>query len=413
MKAEIIAVGSELLTARFQDTNSVFLMRRLEDLGLPVLRRTVVGDRLEDLVPTIDSARRRADLVLLSGGLGPTGDDVTREAMARALGRELVLEEAILRGLEERFARRGRIMSAPNRRQAFVVSGAAVLANRMGTAPGLWIEDNGIRFVLLPGPPHELEAVFEDHVWPRLAALRRGYGARRMLRTTGLTESDVEARIADLYPRTDDLRLTILASPGQIDLHVASFSERTEEEAAAQADRLASELAGCLEPAIYARTNDPLENIVAELLLAAGRSVATAESCTGGLLAHRLTNVSGSSAYFREGFVTYDNAAKIRELGVPAALIVAEGAVSAAVAEAMAHGVRSRAGSDFGLGLTGIAGPTGGTPDKPVGLVHIALAGPGPIISTGQIFFGRRADVKFQASQKALDLLRQALSSSA
>jgi len=409
MKIEIIAVGSELLTSDFQDTNSLFLIRRLNDLGFAVSRRTIVGDRPDEIIRTIASARPGGDLIVFSGGLGPTGDDVTREAVAESLGRRLVFRPDILAGIEERFARRGRAMPESNRRQALIVEGAEVLDNRYGTAPGLWIEEGPTRFVLLPGPPREFEGVFEEHVRPRLAAWRRGFGSRRILRTTGFTESEVEDRIAGLYPRSADLHLTVLASPGQIDLHIASFSERSEDEASAGAEALASALRERLGDAVYGETSDPLENVVAGLLKEAGKTVAAAESCTGGLLAHRLTNVPGSSSYFLEGFVAYGNAAKTRDLGVPAGLIAAHGAVSAPVAEAMARGARERAGSDFAVGITGIAGPSGGTPDKPVGLVFIALAGPCPSVTARQLFFGRREFVKFQSSQKALDMLRRAL----
>ncbi len=409
MKIEIIAVGSELLTPDFQDTNSLFLTRRLNDLGFAVSRRTIVGDRPDEIIRTIASARPGGDLIVFSGGLGPTGDDVTREAVAESLGRRLVFRPDILAGIEERFTRRGRIMPESNRRQALIVEGAEVLDNRYGTAPGLWIEEGPTRFVLLPGPPREFEGVFEEHVWPRLTAWRRGFGARRILRTTGFNESEVEDRIAGLYPRSADLHLTVLASPGQIDLHIASFSERSEDEASAGAEALASELRNRLGDAVFGETPDPLENVVAGLLKETGKTVAAAESCSGGLLAHRLTNVPGSSTYFLEGFVAYGNAAKSRDLGVPAGLIAAHGAVSAPVAEAMARGARERAGSDFAVGITGIAGPSGGTPDKPVGLVFIALAGPGPSVTARQIFFGRREIVKFQSSQKALDMLRRAL----
>jgi nicotinamide-nucleotide amidase len=413
MNAEIIAVGSELLTPDYQDTNSIYLTRRLGDAGIPVIRRTIVGDRPSDMVPTIKAAREASELVVIGGGLGPTGDDLTREAVAKALGRRLIFHPEILAVLETRFARRERPMAASNRRQAFVIEGAEVLENPRGTAPGQWLDDGGRRFVLLPGPPRELEGVFEEQVWPRLCAWRKGFGVRRLLRTTGLGESDVEDRIAGLYPESGDVRLTVLASPGQIDLHVSSFSEISEADAARSAEALTVELKQRLAEFIFVETPVPLEDVVARLLSGAGRTLSVAESCSGGLLAHRLTNVPGSSAYFLEGFVTYQNEAKIRDLGVPADLIAAHGAVSAPVAEAMARGVRARTGSDYGLAVSGIAGPSGGTPEKPVGLVFAALAGPAGIIHTRNFFFGRRDAVKWQSSQKALDMLRRALQTSA
>ena len=413
MNAEIIAVGSELLSPDFQDTNSLYLTRRLGDAGIPVVRRTSVGDRPSDMVPTLKAAREASDLVVIGGGLGPTGDDLTREAVGEALGRRLVFRPEILSAMEARFARRARPMAESNRRQAFVLEGAEVLENPRGTAPGQWIEDGGRRFVLLPGPPHEFEGVFEEQVWPRLCAWRKGYGIRRILRTTGLGESDVEDRIAGLYPESGNVRLTVLASPGQIDLHVSSFSEISEADAACSADALTAALRSRLADCIFAETPLPIEDVVARLLTGAGRTLATAESCSGGLLAHRLTNIPGSSAFFLEGFVTYENAAKIRDLGVPAALIAAHGAVSAPVAEAMARGARSRSGSDYALAVSGIAGPSGGTEEKPVGLVFVALAGSESLVSSRNLFFGRREGVKWQSSQKALDMLRRALLASA
>ncbi|MGD0783190.1 MAG: competence/damage-inducible protein A [Candidatus Aminicenantales bacterium] len=409
MNAEIIAVGSELLTPDFQDTNSLFLIRRFDDLGIAVLRRTIVGDRPSEIVPALAAAGKSSDLIVLSGGLGPTGDDLTREAVAESLGRRLVFSPKILAGIEARFVRRGTIMPEANRRQACIVEGAEVLENRQGTAPGQWIEDGGRRLILLPGPPHEFEGVFEDCVWPRLHAWRRGFGVRRILRSTGFTESEVEDRIAGLYPDSGGLRLTVLASPGQIDLHIASFSEQSEGAAAAAADALAADLKARLGDVVYGETPASLENVVARLLAGAGKTVAVAESCSGGLLAHRLTNIPGSSSYFLEGFVAYANAAKTRDLAVPAGLIEIHGAVSAPVAEAMARGGRERSGSDYALGITGIAGPSGGTDAKPVGLVFIALAGPGFAVHTRNLFFGHREAVKFQSSQKALDMLRRTL----
>jgi nicotinamide-nucleotide amidase len=410
MNVEIIAVGSELLTPDFQDTNSTALTRHLDDLGFPVVRRTIVGDRVAEIVPTLTAARNGADLVLIGGGLGPTGDDLTREAVAEALGRNLVFHPEILAGLEARFARREKPMPESNRRQAFVIEGAEVLPNPQGSAPGQWIADGGRIIVLLPGPPREMEAVFEQAVLPRLRAWRAGYGVRRILRTTGLTESEVEDRIAGRYPQAGDLRLTVLASPGQIDIHVASFSSVSERLAADAAETLAADLCALLGDAVFTETRESLEEVVARLLSAGGRTLAVAESCSGGLLAHRLTNVPGSSSFFLAGYTVYANAAKIRDLDVPAALLEAHGAVSAPAAEAMARGARVRTGSDYALAVTGIAGPGGATPEKPVGLVYIALAGPdGSVTVVRNLFFGGREAIKRHSTQRALDLLRRAL----
>ena len=409
MNIEIIAVGTELLTPRFQDTNSAFLTGRLADLGLPVSRRTIVGDRLEDLGRTLRSALAASDLILIGGGLGPTGDDLTRESVAEVLGRPLIFHEDIMSGLAERFARRGRTMALSNRKQAMLIEGAEILENRRGTAPGQWIESGRARIVLLPGPPRELEGVFDEQVRPRLERWRRGFAAHRILRTTGLTESEVEDRISGLYPAEDDLVLTVLAAPGRIDLRIAAFSEDDAERASSRAADLADRLRERLGDRIYGETEAPLEDVVGRLLGQSGATVAVAESCTGGLLADRLTDVPGSSAYFLAGFVAYSNSAKTRDLGVPAELIEANGAVSAAVAEAMARGAAGRAGARWGIGISGIAGPTGGTADKPVGLVFVALAGPDGTKTARNVFFGRRDQVKFHSTQAALDMLRRAL----
>jgi len=406
MNIEIIAVGSELLTPDFQDTNSLDLTRSLHDLGLSVSRKTIVGDHRQDLSLALLNALSFAELILITGGLGPTGDDLTREAVADALGRTLVFREDILAGIEERFRLRGKPMPGPNRRQAFIVEGAEVLANSAGTAPGLWIEAGTKRLILLPGPPHEMKTVFREHVRPRLAARRQGFAARRILRTTGLTESEVEERISGLYPESDDIRLTVLASPGRIDLHVAAFSVRDEAGASAKADALTSELRPKLGTAVYTEIEEEMETVVGALLLRSGQTVATAESCSGGFLAHRLTNVPGSSNFFRGGFVAYANEAKIRDLGVPAEQIDEHGAVSAPVAEAMARGARIVTGADLALAVTGIAGPDGGMPGKPVGLVFVALSSAAGDHSLANRFFGLREGIKFQSSQKALDLLR-------
>ncbi len=409
MKAEIIAVGSELLKPDFQDTDSLFLTRRLDDLGLEVVGKAVVGDRKDEIRRAIGKAMESADLVVLTGGLGPTGDDLTRDAVAEALGRPLLFDPAILSRIEERFAFRGLPCPESNRRQAYVLSGAEVLANRNGTAPGLWVEEAGKIIILLPGPPHELEGIFEEQVWPRLWTRKKGATAQRLLRTTGLTESEVEERVSDLYPDNGGLRLTVLASPGVIDLRVTALTDGSESEASEKAEALAAELRRRLGSYLYSENEDPLEAVVGSLLLSRRLTLATAESCTGGLLGHRLTEVPGSSAYYLGGFIVYGNASKVRELGVPEELLESRGAVSMETAEAMARGARIRMEADLALGVTGIAGPGGGTREKPVGLVHIALAASEKVDVSTHRFLGRRGVFKFQSTQKALDILRRRL----
>lgn len=372
---------------------------RLAELGLAVARRTIVGDQGAGLEDSLRRALDLSDLVLVSGGLGPTGDDLTREAAAAALGRGLIYRPDLLAAMESRFILRGRAMPEPNRRQAWIVEGAEVLANAAGTAPGQWIAAGRRHLALLPGPPRELQSVFEAGVVPRLSEWARPGFVRAVIRSTGLTESEVEARLEGLYPRSEDRVLTVLASPGRVDLHLAADSSLLLEE-------LAGPIRERLGPAVYGGDGVELEDVVIGQLIRSGTTLATAESCTGGLLAHRLTNVPGSSQAFLGGYVTYGNEAKIRDLGLDPSLIASRGAVSEEAALAMAVGARSRMGSDWALALTGIAGPAGGTPDKPVGLVYIALAGPGATEVERRIFPGRRDAVKTQSSQRALDRLR-------
>ena len=411
MKIEILAVGFELLTPSFVDTNSLELTRRLNDIGLDVARKTIVGDDIGDIVACVREAVRRAELLIVMGGLGPTEDDKTREACAAALGRSLLYRPEIYDSIRARFLRRGRSDFPPsNAKQAYVIEGADVLANPNGTAPGQRLVEGGCEIVLLPGPPKELLPMFEASVWPRL--LERGHGStgRRVLKITGIGESDVETRIAGLYPPPGPLRLTILSSLGQIELHVTEFSREKDAARFPGLESLAAQLRDRLGDFIYSTAGEDLETVVGRLLKARGATLACAESCTGGLLSGRVTSVPGSSAYFKEGFVTYANEAKIRSLGVPADVIATHGAVSAEAAAAMARGARRASGTDFALAVTGIAGPDGGTPEKPVGLVFAALAWEGGVETHRNVYIGRRDQIRFQAAQRALDLLRRRLS---
>jgi nicotinamide-nucleotide amidase len=409
IRIEIIAVGSELLSPHFQDTNSLFLTQRLNELGLTVARKTIVGDDALPLARCFREALKRADLIFVSGGLGPTEDDRTRETLARVLGRRLIFQPALFEQIRRRFRKRGLTPSPSNRKQAFIIEGARVLPNRNGTAPGLWVEDGGRTIVLLPGPPAELKTMVQDHVLPRLQKRRRGHYVRRVLKLTGLGESTLENEIADLYPKDDALSVTTLACPGQLEIHITGRAERNPSGLAAKARRLEKSFAERLGDFLFSRTGEDLEQVVAGLLTARGKTVAVAESCAGGLLSHRLTNVPGSSAYFREGIVAYADDAKTERLGVPAPLLLQYGAVSAQVARAMAEGARRRGRAHFGLAVTGIAGPGGGTPHKPVGLVYTALAWDTGTQIEKNLFFGAREAVKFQSSQKALDMLRRHL----
>jgi nicotinamide-nucleotide amidase len=301
-------------------------------------------------------------------------------------------------------------MSAANRKQALVIEGAEVLKNPHGTAPGLWLEAGPRRIALLPGPPHELRPMFDNQLMPRLGVLASGFVERRILRLTGIGESLMESRIKDIYPLLPaDVAVTTLATPGDLAIHLVYQGKGPRALAEGLLDDLERRVSARLGPWIYSSRGESLESVVGALLREQGLTLACAESCTGGLIGHRLTNIPGSSSYFLESAVVYGNRAKTKRLGVPASVIARHGAVSAAVARAMARGIRLTARSDFGLAVTGIAGPGGGTATKPAGLVFTALAGPGAITVDEKVFWGGREQVKFQASQRALDVLRKEL----
>ncbi len=407
MKAEIIAVGSELLTPDRLDTNSLYITGRLNHLGIAVERKTVVGDEHKQLRDAFKESLSRADLVIATGGLGPTEDDLTREAISDTLGRKLALNHDVLRVIEARFRRMGRPMAERNARQAMVPQGASVLENSRGTAPGLWIEADGHIVVLLPGPPHELQGIFVEQVEPRLARLAGGIRLyARELRTVGVPESDLDERIAPIYKRYGDVQTTILAGLGEIQIHLRTWSKDAQA-AELMLDEIVKQIALKLGESIFTVSGQSLEEIVAAELTKNRATIATAESCTGGLLAERLTRIPGSSGYFLGGVVCYSNEMKTAWADVPAALIEAHGAVSPEVAQALATGIRLRTASTIGIGITGVAGPSGGTPEKPVGLVHIALADVAGFKEHAGRFTGDRDRIRWFASQTALDMVRR------
>jgi len=407
MKAEIIAVGSEMLTPDRVDTNSLFLTAQLNRLGVEVTRKTVVGDELADLRNAFDESMERADLVIASGGLGPTEDDRTRDAVADLLGRKLACDPAVLAKIEERFRKLGRTMSEVNKRQAMVPEGATVLENLKGTAPGLWLEARGRIVILLPGPPHELKALFAGQVEPRLARLSTGVRlVAREMRVVGMGESDVDQRIAPIYTRHTDVQTTILAAPGEIQIHLRAWSADVPA-AEGVLQQIQESILLALGEAVFTSNGESMEEVVARELTMHQATIATAESCTGGLLAERLTRLSGSSAYFLGGVVVYSNTLKSAWVDVPAEIIETRGAVSSEVAVALADGIRRRTGATLGVGITGVAGPNGGTPEKPVGTVHIAIADASGSKERGILYPGERDRIRWQASQTALDLVRR------
>jgi len=406
MKAEIIAVGSELLTPDRIDTNSLFLTEELNKLGIEVLRKTIVGDNRELLAEAFRDALNRVPVVIASGGLGPTEDDLTRETVAELLGRRLRRNDEVVRAIEARFRGFKREMPALNLRQAMVPEGAEVLPNPRGTAPGLWLEDGGRMIALLPGPPRELKPLFLEQVFPRLQ--RRVSGVRmfhRELRVTGLGESQVEERVRPIYTRCSDVHTTILAAPGEVQIHLRAWSDNP-----AQTNTKLDEMVRSFELAlgdrIFAHSSVSLEEVVAGLLTTHRATIAAAESCTGGLLAERLTRIPGSSSFFLGGAVCYSNELKTAWADVPAELIQAKGAVSSEVAVALAEGIRRRVGSALGVGITGIAGPSGGSEEKPVGTVHIALASPEGVKERVVHLPGDREMIRMFATQAALDMVR-------
>ena len=411
--AEIIAVGSELLGHTRVDTNSLYVTRRLLEAGIPVRTKSVVGDSEADVAAALAAALSRADLVVMTGGLGPTDDDVTRNAVSRVLARPLHEDAAVVERIRGRFQARGVDMPSINRRQAMVPEGAEVLLNARGTAPGLWIEADDKIVILLPGPPPELQPMVDALVRDRLAA--RAAGLRyltRIVRIAGRTESHVEVAAQPLYDRwrreARAIDVTILASPGTIDLHLTAAA-REPSEADAVLAHAAADLRDAFGDDLYTDTGSSMEDVVGRLLLERKYTIAVAESCTGGLLTSRLTDIPGSSAYVDRSVVAYSNESKVAWLGVGSDVLAAHGAVSEPVAEAMATGIRSRASTTVGVGVTGIAGPGGGSREKPVGLVVIGVAGPwGNSVRTRR-FSGTREQVKWHASSAALDDVRRAL----
>jgi len=412
--AEIIAVGSELLTPSRLDTNSLAITERLRALGIALRAKAVVGDRASDLAAVFRGALERADLIILTGGLGPTDDDLTRDVVSEVLGLPMSIDDAIVEKIRARFARRSLEMPDVNRRQAQVPRGAIVLDNPNGTAPGLFIDHAGKIVILLPGPPRELQPMFEQVCAGPLSARA---GAERSYTTslfiTGRGESHVEQKVQPIYSRWRDERppiaTTILAAMGQIELHL-TVRDTDGARAQARLDRARDDLLAVIGDDVYSTDGRPMEQIVGALLSERGFTIAAAESCTGGLLMSRLTDVPGSSSYVRAGVIAYAYEDKTSLLGVPREMIETNGAVSEPVAVAMAEGIRERTKASVTVGITGIAGPGGGTPAKPVGTVVIAVIVPEqPVYVRTYTFIGGRTMVKFQATQAAMDRVRRML----
>lgn len=419
MIAEIIAAGSEMLTPYRQDTNSLYLTERLNELGVEVAFKTIVGDNLEHLTSAARIALARADIVVFSGGLGPTEDDLTRQAAADALDRNLKRDNDLLTGIYKRFAARRMAMPQNNARQADVIDGAEILPNPNGSAPGQYIDTVVGRHrkivILLPGPPKELKPMYQAECSPRLAAtLPPRHMARRMLRMALIPESQVDARTAPIYTQYTDVQTTILAGAGEIQLHF-SCAKPSAGQAEARVDELVEKVEAEMGEAVFSSHGESLEETVLLMLGLRHMTLAAAESCTGGLLSERLTAIPGSSRYFLGGAVVYADRLKSVFADVPEDLVRSEGPVSERVARAMAEGIRRRTGATVGIGITGIAGPgpgTGADEGKPIGLVYVALsfADDGGVTRVTELnLTGDRERIRFWASQHALELLRRRL----
>ena len=410
MTTEIIAVGSELLTPQRIDTNSLFLTRKLNERGIEVVRKSIVGDDRERLSEEIRRARQSSQLVILTGGLGPTLDDITRDAVCDAVGRGLIYHEHIVELIRERFLRRGRKMAEVNRRQGFIVEGAEILDNPKGTAPGQWLDDEAGILILLPGPPRELEPMVDNECMPRLERIESPYQYFTIvMRVAGVPESELDERIGPIYSAEPSVATTILAAPGDIQIHLRARAS-TGEQARAIAEALAEKIDAELGDSIYTRGAESIEEIVGQRLRTLGLTLAVAESCTGGLLAQRLTAVPGSSDYFLGGWVSYNDSAKKAWLGVPEAVIAEHGAVSEEATAAMTAAAMKKAGAAVAVAITGLAGPDGGTDETPIGSVYIGVGAPqGGVEVFRRQFPGDRGFVRTLAAQTALEQLLRRL----
>ena len=410
MGTELLTIGTELLLGQIVDTNASWIAQRLAEEGIDLYYKTTVGDNAGRIEAALRQALGRADVIITTGGLGPTEDDLTRDVVAAVLERPLHLDPAVLAHIERRFAHRKIPMTENNRKQAMVPEGAEVLHNPNGTAPGLFLQDRGRCVACLPGVPAEMKPMLAEQVIPRI---RESFGIRsrivsRVLKTCGISESKLDHAIGDYFREMQNPTIGVLAHAGEIHVRLTCKGEDPAM-ITRMLDDLEAKIRERLGPLIFGRDDEKLEALVGQLLRGRKATLAVAESCTGGLLASRLTDISGSSDYFERGMVTYSTAAKEEILGVPAEILRESGAVSLPVVRAMAESVRRRSGTTFGLAITGIAGPTGGTPGKPVGLVYIALAWEGGDLAREDRFHGGRELIKYRATQMALEMLRRHL----
>lgn len=407
MKASIVSIGNELLNGSSVDTNSAFLSEKLLSIGLPVVMVRIIGDDCEDIVAALNAASEQADIIITTGGLGPTDDDLTRQAISKYCGKELMLDEKSLSDIEEFFARRGRQMSQRNRIQAYIPAGGQAIKNETGTAPGIMVEQGQKRIFVLPGVPIEMKRMFEQSVLQKLLETdgRKAISVRK-LKCFGMGESNIAELLGERMKRGRNPLVNITVREGVITVHITATSDE-KKRADKTAESEMNEIAQILGDCVFSVEDISLAEAVGEKLTGKNKTIAIAESCTGGLVGKLLTDVSGSSSYFLCGWVTYSNDSKIRELGVDPQLIGKKGAVSEEVSAAMAAGARKKAGSDYAIGITGIAGPGGATADKSVGLVYISLAKEEKVITSKGIYGAERESVRKRAANAALDLLRR------
>jgi nicotinamide-nucleotide amidase len=406
MKAEIITIGDELLYGQIEDSNSVFISERLTGEGIQVLFKTSVGDDIGRIEEAFNIARSRVDVIVASGGLGPTQDDLTKKAVVKAFKRNLIFHQEILNQIQESFRKRGSTMPRINQNQALIPQGTKALANLWGVAPGIYLEDNELFFFALPGVPTEMKWMLDNQVLPILRAKKpRHYILHRKLRTTGISESAIYERIEQLIDPNGEVKVAFLPEYLGVNIRLTVQSP-DKENAQGKMEAFEKKVRDLLGLFVYSTDDQTLEQVLGQLLVERKKTIATAESCTGGLIGARLTNVPGSSGYFERGVVTYSNQSKVELLQVPAGIIEQYGAVSEQVAILMAQGVRKLAGTDYGLSVTGIAGPGGGTPQKPVGLVYIGFAHEGDALAQKFMFGEDRRTNRERAAQAALNLVR-------
>ncbi len=407
LSAEIIAIGSELLTPEKTDTNGLWLTGKLNEIGIEVKLKTIVGDDSRRLEETIKDAVKRSDVVITTGGLGPTEDDITRTISAKAIGRELVFHEDIVENLRVRFRAWGREMPEINKRQAYVIEGAEILPNPNGSAVGMSVKIGEKFLIILPGPPRENQPMFNNFVFQKLKEKAGEIVFRkRILKVSGLGESAIDEAIAPIYSAYTNVSTSILFNKSEVEVHLTAQGEN-EQQADALNEEIAAKIVESLGIAVFSTSGEEMEEVIGKLLSKRGETLSVAESCTGGLISQRLTDISGSSRYFIEGVIAYANEAKINALNVSPEIIAQHGAVSAETAEAMAKGMRERAKTDYAISITGIAGPTGGTEEKPVGTVFIGYSDENLTKSFKIVLPGDRYLIRWRSSQAALDYLRR------